>query len=196
MTTMNSVQPMAPPPYFDDDDMLNDYIDDDDFGGPPPPTTEGAGKASRQHDNLYDENYWEDMMEMEMEIQGQREKEQEESGPVSNSTTAGINTHDSIKATESPPPTAIDTLSGENEKENANWNENLNDDSNNNTVEEYLAARRQDNDLFNFERYVLVRVKEKNKITKNRKAFPQLICELTLLSSLHVAFLLQQVHEE
>ena len=147
MATTNA-GPIAPPqPYFDEDEMLDDYIDDEDFGGPPPPPMENsnATKPLASNDDEYDEAYWEDMME----IEGQRQQQQQQGfDTTANSTVANHDTADQ---------TATPDLMGEekrNENETENGNESSMDKTNNsnNTVEEYLAARRQDNNLYNFER--------------------------------------------
>ena len=148
---MNGGPPAQPMPYFDDDDMIDDYVDDDDFGGPPPPPT--TAKPAITTDE-YNNDFWEDMMEFE----GQRQQEEA-------ATSATLNAKPTTTATATSPVSTLD-LGGapdmaleENEEQQdpdiGNENEisltNINS-SNHDTVEEYLAARRQENNLYNFER--------------------------------------------
>ena len=148
----------APPPYLDDDEMLQDYIDDDDFGGPPPPaataTATSTTVTSTSTPNFGYDDYDEDFLEEMMEIEGQQEKQT--STPVSRSTTTTM-------ANETAATTTTDTPMNDNNK-NAIANEvptknSINDvqmdgNSSNGTVEEYLAARQRDHNIYNFERYV------------------------------------------
>ena len=159
MTTVNTGAPPAPPmPYYDDDEMLDDYIDDDDFGGPPPPppappTTTNASAPQTGNDEFGDdEDYWEAMMEFEGQRQQQQQQQQQQKEMTTATTTiaspTAVNDSSFDQTNDAPNPALGDEAMQETEIESA-LNTNT---QNTNTVEEYLAARRQDNNLYNFER--------------------------------------------
>lgn len=135
MMTMNHGQPIPPPSYFDDDEMIDDYIDGEDFDEPPHPTSENGTKKASPHQSDHDEDYWE-----EMEIEGQRHHQQQQESETTANTTVAIR--------ETAPTITTTSTSFE---ENNRGKKNENDNSN--AVDEYLASRRQDDNLYNFERY-------------------------------------------
>ena len=114
--------------------------------------TNNATEPSRTADDKYDEEYWEDMMEMEV---NQSQSKQQEPTTTVDSPQEPTTTADSpdVSRDDTGPEMAPEMFE---EKNNQNEIENTN---NNTTVEEYLAARREENNLYNFERYVRMQTK-------------------------------------
>lgn len=134
----------APTPYFDDDEMLQDYIDDDDdeFGEPPPsPSSPAVGTVKLS--STIEEDFLEEMIE-----QQNNEKECSIANPEpqinATTTTAAATTTATEKSSEE-----ITNSLGDGD----DVNNNITHDTGS-TVEEYIAARNQNQSIYNFERYV------------------------------------------
>jgi len=152
----------APPPYFDDDEMLQDYIDDDDFGGPPPAATATATATtamvtSTSTSNFGYDDYDEDFLEEMMDIEGQHQQQEKQTTiPGARPTTTTMMNEKATTITTTEIPMNNDNnnaIANEGPNKNSINDVQMDGNSGNGTVEEYLAARQRDHNIYNFERY-------------------------------------------
>jgi hypothetical protein len=126
-------------PFFDEDAELGDYIDDDDFGGPPPNNDEDYDMMMMM------------MMEEDIMVAGQQQQQQRLQPPPSETTP--------VEATTPNQPRNLNVTFNDDDDEGTipmETTEDNNDVSPTSAVEEYLAARKTEHQLFSFERYVCV----------------------------------------